>query len=118
MSDPTFYTPRPIAWYTRYPEPPWGVECTDCGTLDVGLDKLEALVAADQHAWEVHNVRQPVEPEDFTEALAEKVREHFRHGQLQVPEELPPVGPSVVLCLAHLEAEPCQTCAAYIAAGL
>ena len=51
--------PRPQAWYTRHPDPPWGVYCIDCGVLASGLDKTDALLAADAHAWEVHQVRQP-----------------------------------------------------------
>ena len=53
-------TPRPQTWYTRHSDPPWGVVCADCATLASGLDKLVALETADQHAWDVHQVRQPV----------------------------------------------------------
>jgi hypothetical protein len=60
-TDPS-YTPRPQAWYTRHPDPPWGVTCKDHGQIAAGLDKMVALELADSHAWEVHGVRQPVSP--------------------------------------------------------
>lgn len=64
MSRPN-YTPRPVAWYTRHPDPPWGVECIICGVLASGLDKLEALETADKHALEVHQVPQPLTEEQY-----------------------------------------------------
>src|ERR1035437_7181699 len=58
---PTQDDPRPQTWYTRHPDPLWGVECRDCGVIASGLDKLDALMLADVHALAYHQVMQPWE---------------------------------------------------------
>lgn len=74
MSADPLFTPQPQAWYTRHPDPPWGVSCADCGEVgERGIDKRAAFDLADHHAREVHGVNQPVAEADFTDAMREKV---------------------------------------------
>jgi hypothetical protein len=122
----------------------WPIASTDLDDVPLEAMRFEAMIwqAMKRFGWYVTD-RTPAEPDSIRHALRmvgltthapgpvpprtrEDTGEYTRSGGPQdwgsvtfVPRAAQPQGEDDrVLCLVHLEPEPCPRCAAYIAAGL